>query len=79
MASSDPLWGGKKDVLLVDIFWGGMVLVVVVGDLFFFFFSFSQLTPQNTHKAARAMGEKIPAARACFPLNPKAMRADPVE
>lgn len=55
-----------------------MVLVVVVGGLFFGFFFF-QLTPQNTHKAARAMGEKIPAARACFPLNPKAMRADPVE
>lgn len=53
------------------------------GSSLFFFFSFLfwffQLTPQNTHKAARAMGEKIPAARACFPLNPKAMRADPVE
>lgn len=75
MASSDPLWGG----MLVDILgWRGMD-----GSIFFFFFSFFfwcfQLTPQNTHKAARAMGEKIPAARACFPLNPKAMRADPVE
>lgn len=46
---------------------------------FFLFLGGFQLTPQNTHKAARAMGEKIPAARACFPLNPKAMRADPVE
>lgn len=75
MASSDPLWGGKKDILVVGIFGeGGMVL-----GIFFVFLWFFQLTPQNTHKAARAMGEKIPAARACFPLNPKAMRADPVE
>lgn len=63
--------------MLVDVFGvkgdGGIFFV------FLFFFWFFQLTPQNTHKAARAMGEKIPAARACFPLNPKAMRADPVE